>query len=158
MDYLDKEVIPDFLGGECVVSVAAGRGVGLQRSTEAGVGPHPCECGCRYLERSCFLFLVAGLVFIAAPKRGESSPKEGPYLGFSNIVIQMEVSGSAETRPVKGLSWYSPFSMLLGSSQSLPADFAPSAAGRGDSQPSGLAPRSWCTQRDLFLTRSSTEW
>lgn len=82
MDYLDKEVIPDFLGGECVVSVAAGRGLGLQRSTEAGVGPHPCECGCRHPERSHFLFLGAGLVFKAAPKRGESSPKEGPYLGF----------------------------------------------------------------------------
>jgi len=92
VDYLDKEVIPDFLGGECVVSVrlqglGCGRGRSQRLLGRGCRGPRRLEWGpllCVWVlvpgEVMLSLFGGAGLVFEAAPKRGEFSPKEGPYL------------------------------------------------------------------------------
>lgn len=145
VDYLDKEVIPDFLGGECVVSVwlqALGCGLGRsQRLLGQGCrgprrlewGPPLCVGGAGSWRGHAFSFGGQGLFSKLPQSEVHPFQRKGLTLVLSNIVIQMEVSGNPETRPVKGLPWYSPFSMLLGSSQSLPADFAPSAVGRGDS-------------------------
>lgn len=68
MDYLDQEVIPDFLGGECLVRP---RGPGRQEGAGRGLGGGQEDVG----------GAGAGLVLEAAPKTGDSSRKEGPFLG-----------------------------------------------------------------------------
>lgn len=45
VDYLDKEVIPDFLGGQCVVRTLRGRGRGSGGDCYVGTSPWGSTAG-----------------------------------------------------------------------------------------------------------------